>query len=385
MASEPNNASANAETEKRLKQYAAERRQSVPASMHQATRNILQGEIRRTYGASDRDRRSRIRLRWFQALAWLIIFAAVPLFLIPHHPDLARPAHSVPSTPNEVNLPTANAPGASPLVLSDTKEPVHPVGEVSQDSVKQTLATAAAVAPAPAPAASPAESKEKDSAAMRGVPTSAPQRETEVRLRTREELKPMPVSRAAVPRRDLAVPESLKKAETKSEFPKIETTANTLNFANTVPNQMILNNFKIEQTGARLKIVDQDGSVYAGGVLTQQAGNDVFNVAGYSRTLNKATVITGQVVRANLANLGRQQQAQQTQPQPAIGGAAASNLQAAQSSRVPLLSNNSAKTGNTAISNNSAYINNADEVRIQGNAIVGNKQYKLDAQAAPGQ
>ena len=380
MASEPNNASANAETEERLKHYAAERRQSVPPSMHQATRNLLLGEVRRTYGANDRERRSRIRMRWFQALAWLVILAAVPLFLIPRHPDMARPAHSVPSAPNEVNLPSANAPGAAPIVLSDTKEPVRLLGADSEDAVKQKLATTAAAAPVPV--APPAQSEAKDSL-TRGMAGSMPERRIQTPTRAREEFNPQPVSKSAISERDLALSESLKKEkeDASKQIPDPQATANTLNFANTVPNQKILNSFKIEQTGARLKIVDQDGSVYAGGVLTQQAGNDIFNVAGYSRTLNKATVITGQVVRANLATLGRQQQ---PQPQSTLQAATpASNAQNVQSARNSI-SNNSANNSAFA-NNNSTYSNNSEDVRVQGNAIAGNKQYKLDAQAAPGQ
>src|SRR2546421_727654 len=119
MASEPNNGNA----EEQLKQYAAERRQRVPASLHQATRNLLQGEVRRVYGASDQERRSRFRLRWFQALAWLVILGAIPLFLMPRAPaSKNKLEQALPSQENEVTLPSATAPGAAPIVMSDTKE-----------------------------------------------------------------------------------------------------------------------------------------------------------------------------------------------------------------------------------------------------------------------
>jgi hypothetical protein len=147
----------------------------------------------------------------------------------------------------------------------------------------------------------------------------------------------------------------------------------TLNFANNVPNQQVLSNFRLEQTGARLKIVENDGSVYPGRVLSGQAGNYAFQAAGMNRTLNKATIITGQVVRADLAALGRQQQA------------TANNLQnapAAQNTRNYYANN---ATSNAASNNSNVANNSSDEVRVQGAAIIGNTQYKLDAQPAPGQ
>src|SRR5690349_17938690 len=114
MANEPNNA------EEQLKQYAAERRQQVPVEIHPATRNMLQGEVRRVYGSPEEERRATLRMRWLQAFAWIAILAAIPLFLLPRQPKDEAPA-AAPSRPGEVTLPTEKKKGEAPIVLSDTK------------------------------------------------------------------------------------------------------------------------------------------------------------------------------------------------------------------------------------------------------------------------
>src|SRR4051812_38228401 len=188
MASEPNSAN----TEEKLRQYAEDRRQHVPASLHAATRNLLQGEVRRVYGATDQERRSRFRLRWFQALAWLLIFAAIPLFLMPRIPgSKMKSEQGVPSPANEVTLPLAHAPGEAPIVLSDTKEPVRPPALEVARARTSGGATAA-----------------KDSAGA--SPTAAPA----PTMVARDEVKIAPASRAFNLQREAAkAPEVSKKSE----------------------------------------------------------------------------------------------------------------------------------------------------------------------------
>src|ERR1051325_3935543 len=113
MANEPNNA------EEQVKQYAAERRQQVPGEIHPATRNALQGEVRRTYGSPEEERRGRRRIWWFKAVAWVAVLAAIPLFLMPRNPPAKEGAQPTPS--KDVASPTASKTGA-PIELSDTKE-----------------------------------------------------------------------------------------------------------------------------------------------------------------------------------------------------------------------------------------------------------------------
>jgi hypothetical protein len=358
MASEPNNANA----EEQLKQYAAQRRQHVPA-LHQATRNLLQGEVRRVYGSSDQERRSRLRLRWFQALAWLVILAAIPLFLMPRNPS-PRLQEAVPTQQNEVTLPSASAPGEAPIVLSDTKEPVRPPAtEPSAPAAASLSVSGGAMKSKDAP-----EILRQETAAA-SAPTPAP--------RDLPKSAPMEMMRSAnLERERVAAQDASKKAEVAEAVAKPQSpiaTNLTMNFANTIPNQQVLSNFRIEQTGARLKIVENDGSVYPGRVLSGQAGNYAFQAAGMNRTLNKATIITGQVVRADANVLGRQQQATANNSQ---------NTAAAQNTR-NFYANNA--TSNAASNNSNVANNNSEEVRVQGAAIIGNTQYKLDAQPTPGQ
>src|SRR5687767_9821054 len=120
MANDANNA------EEQLKQYAAGRREQAPPEMHPATRNLLQGEVRRVYGGPEVERRTRTRLRWMQAFAALAIAAAIPMFFLPRNPK-DNVQEATPSKPGDVVLPTERKRGEAPIVLSDTKQPVAPV------------------------------------------------------------------------------------------------------------------------------------------------------------------------------------------------------------------------------------------------------------------
>jgi hypothetical protein len=145
-----------------------------------------------------------------------------------------------------------------------------------------------------------------------------------------------------------------------------DSVANVQNFsfANNVQNQQVLNEFKLEQSGARLKITEPDGSVYPGRILT----NGAFNAAGYNKTLKKPLIFTGQVMRASIANVAQQQVQAQT----------------ATAKSAPV--QNQATAGNLSANNFSNVSNNPEELRVQGQAISGNNQYKIDAQLqlAPG-
>lgn len=313
MANEPNNA------EEQLKQYAAERRQQVPGEIHPATRNVLQGEVRRTYGSPEEERRARVRLRWLQAFAWLAILAAIPMFFLPRQPKDETPA-AAPARPGEVTLPTEKKKGEAPIVLSDTKEPVAPI----------------VVAPPSTPTPTPTMA----SAPQKVSPKAASKAEAES------------VATSPRPEPDAGIAPAVARAQLETRARAMDSAAvagaaaanNTkLQFANTIPNQQVLNRFQFEQTGVRLKITEaNDGSVYSGRIFSQQGGADHFQAAGLNKTLNKGLILTGQVVR--LQNSVAQQ-------------SALANVQ-----------NNVAN----------------EDVRVQGQAIIGNSQYKVDAQVAPG-
>lgn len=300
MANEPNNA------EEHLKQYAAERRQQVPQEIHPATRNVLQGEVRRAYGSPEEERRAKLRWRWLQAVAWIVILAAIPLFLLPRNPK-ENVQEALPTKPGEVTLPTEKQKGEAPIVLSDTKEPVAPILVEPKPAA------------APAPSAPPITTREEAQAELARRVTTQPER------------------------RALAMDTAAAAAS-----------ATRLLFANSVSNQQVLNRFRLEQAGERLKITEEnDGSVYSGRVFSQQAGADNFQAAGINRTLNKAVVLTGQVLRAQTP-AARQQQSQVSGIQNVGAG-------------------------------NASQVNFSEDVRVQGQALIGNTQYKVDAQVAPGQ
>lgn len=254
MANEANNA------EEQLKQYAAGRREQAPPEMHAATRNLLQGEVRRVYGGPEVERRTRTRLRWMQALAALAIAAAIPMFFLPRNPKESV-QEATASKPGAVELPTERKRGEAPIVLSDTKEPVAPV----------------VVAEPPSAAAAPQPALTRSAPAPRSLDAQA------------EKRKAVAKDEALAATGAMAV-------------------ANTLSMANIVSNQPILNRFNFEQNGARVRISEADGSVYPGRVTSQQNGNDVFYAAGMSRSLNQAVTFTGQVVRPSLASTRQQQQ-----------------------------------------------------------------------------
>jgi hypothetical protein len=351
MANESNNA------EEQLKAYAAERRQAVPGAMHPATRNLLQGEVRRAFGNPEAERRARLRWRWLQAIAWLVILAAIPIFLMPRNPSEKKMDEATPTSSKDVNLPTDNAPGHSAIVLSDTKEPVKP--PVTEPPAKEAVAIAAKAAPA---GSAQLRDEVKTETSSRQFPMLQQEVATQPAKKEKDQ-EQLAVSVVTAKQTALARSAAAPAAATPAPATSIEVSNLTLNFANTVPNQQILSNFKFEQNGQRLKISEKDGSVYPGRVLSQQGGVDVFQAAGMNRTLHKATIITGQVVRATSGNIAQQA--------PGVSG-----------TQNVYVNNNRVANDSAQNSANNAYNNN--EVRVQGAAIVGNTQYKVDAQVTPG-
>src|SRR4051812_47087849 len=146
MANEPNNA------EEQLKQYAAERRQVVPGEIHPATRNVLQGEVARTYGGAAAEAKKPVRLRWLPALAWVAILVAIPFFLMPRNQDSQKAKEVTPATPDEVVLPTQSKPGEAPIELSDTKTPVK-APNINPSGAANDAVAPLAVAPTTEPSA----------------------------------------------------------------------------------------------------------------------------------------------------------------------------------------------------------------------------------------
>jgi hypothetical protein len=353
MANEPNNA------EEQLKQYAAERRQLVPGEIHPATRNLLQGEVARTYGGAAGEARKPVRLRWLPALVWIAILAAIPLFFLPRNPETKKTEEALPAKENEVVLPTQSKPGEAPIELSDTKTPVKAPNVISPRSAD---AAKDAVAPAPvavAPTTPPPAPVMREEAQLAGSGGNMMQRS-----RTIEAVPKAQAGRAASEPVPVAAAAPMAMAANNQRF----------SFVNNSATPQALKRFEIEQAGARFRVLDSDGSVYPGRTLS----NGTFHVAGMNKTLRQPVVFTGQVFRASLSATNNLQQ--QSQAQGQITTTANSAALAQNQNQTQRYFNNAA--------NNSVYSNlsnNSDELRVQGQALIGNNQYKVDAQSAPGQ
>ena len=332
MANEPNNA------EEQLKQYAEDRRQMVPGEIHPATRNMLQGEVARTYG-TQAQKRAPAPMRWLPALVWILILGAIPLFFLPRSPETKKMQEVSPAKENEVVLPTQSKPGEAPIELSDTATPVLPpaIAPVTAPPEKDTLTVEKAkvtreeVVVAPASAAAPTPTSARDANFLRA--------------RSMDKMETRQISPTA----------GAASADAAASNQR-------LSFVNVKATPQALNNFQIEQVGARIKVLDADGSVYPGRALT----NGTIHVAGMNKTLNKPVVFTGQVTVANspVSNLN---------VQDLVSNYRAQNVQAFQNVQ------------NQSVLNNNNAANVSQDVRLQGQATVGSVQYKIDAQATPTQ
>src|SRR4051812_12271997 len=251
MANESNNA------EEQLKQYAEDRRQMVPGEIHPATRNMLQGEVARTYGTAEARKRTPMRLRWLPALAWIAILAAIPLFFLPRNPETKKIQEALPAKENEVVLPTQSKPGEAPIQVSDTRTPPVDVAKV----------TASAAAPKPEAVASPAPSAPlRDESLARadktavleqkmkaGVPVTreelaaaADRNETVLRANGRnmvsQKMETRQISATAA-----ATPAGASASAPASASADLAANNQRLSFVNVVATPQALNNFQIEQ------------------------------------------------------------------------------------------------------------------------------------------
>ena len=375
MANEPNN------PEEQLKQYGAERRQLVPGEIHPATRNLLQGEVARTYGAAGAAKRKPVRLRWLPALVWIAILGAIPLFLMPRNPETKKEQEILPAKDKEVALPSQSKPGETPIQMSDTPTKVK-----SPDVAREELAAAAG---------------ERDVSVQTASGKNTVTKKTETRQISADAAAPAPVTVAPttpppgpVLREEAQLAGSsgnvvMQRARTVEAVPKSETlrvapqstpasavspaaTAQNIqrfSFVNNSATPQALNNFQIEQVGTRFRVVDSDGSVYPGRGST----NGAFHVAGRHNTSKQLVDFTGQVMRASIAISNNRQQQQTPAQQQSTNVASA-----AQNQNQTYLNN----AANNSLSNLS---NNSDELRVQGQAVIGRNQYKVDAQETPAQ
>lgn len=359
----------------------------VPGEIHPATRNMLQGEVARTYGTEEGRKRAPMRLRWLPALAWIAILAAIPLFFLPHSPETKKTQEALPSKENEVVLPTQSKPGEAPIQLSDTRTPVKPP-EV-----------APVMAPAPAAREELAVAAERDTSVSTLRARNMTTKKMETRQISKDAAAPAPVDVAPTPTTAPVMREEaqvaggagsllMQRSRSVEAVPKSEVSraaaepaptgtvtpaaavANSqrFSFVNNSATPQALNKFQIEQAGTRFRVVDSDGSIYFGRGST----NGAFHVAGEHRTSKQFVDFTGQVMRASLVISTNQQQQAPQQITTTANSAAGQN-------QIRSYLNNASNQSLNNLSNNS------DELRVQGQALIGNNQYKVDAQATPGQ
>lgn len=330
MANEPNN------PEEQLKDYAAQRRQLVPQQIHPATRNLLQGEVARTYGAAERTPRAGLRLRWLSALATLAVLAAIPLFLMPRSPETKNSKESRPTSAEEVTLPTAAKSGEAQIELSDAKKTIAPPPSPTASEPLASAASAPIVAADSVREEATAPNRAMNMQRVRSV-------ETLTKTEARKTMKDIEASAAAT-------------VEPVSRNQK-------LSFVNNATDPQVLKRFEIQQIGQTVRITDiDDKSVYAGLSTT----NGVINAAGINRTFKQPLTFTGQVLRTSLST------ANQQRPVQTLNATANNNNSGAQ---------NQSYFNNASVNANV----NSEDVRLQGQAKIGNSQYQVDAQAAPAQ
>jgi hypothetical protein len=143
---------------------------------------------------------------------------------------------------------------------------------------------------------------------------------------------------------------------------------------NSPPLPQVLSRFEVQPDGANLRIVDADGSVYAGAAApgVNEAQPFSFHAVGTNRSLNQLVVFTGEFEpSANLASAdpGAANLAQNVNLLPGSASARAKAAQPAAATQQPQIPGLSA--ANSLI----------QQGRIQGQAVIGGKnQLNIDAQ-----
>lgn len=232
-----------------LRAYAGRRRADagVP-SLHPANRRQLQAEVARLRpDRAPAPRRTVLPFPW-PRLAIAAAACAVLAFL------LARPWS--PSHPPAPDKPVALLEPRQPPRPPEVQPPSTPPPAVPAPAPTTAAAVAMTAAPAPAPAAGPNR-----------APAVAADAPPAPRLLAKG--APGPAARMAAPR----PPE--RRRYQRSDPPGDGTT--------------LLQSFDLEQTGSQVRLVDTDGSVYAGAVSPTNAG--VFLVSGVQKTSGRAVTV----------------------------------------------------------------------------------------------
>lgn len=143
---------------------------------------------------------------------------------------------------------------------------------------------------------------------------------------------------------------------------------------NSPPLPDVLTRFEVQPDGANVRIVDADGSVYAGAAapVVNQSQPFSFRAAGTNRSLNQLVVFTGEYepsVNTSLANQLADNQASNSALAPAT----------ATSTRLKV-SQEAGRSRQQQSAPASAANNLSQQGRIQGHATIGGNQLNIEAQ-----
>ncbi len=285
------------EIEKQLRDYARRRREQsgAPMDLHPATRRLLQGEVARAHfargmGSVSPRRFSKWRLQWLAGLATVCVIALaviLPSALkttnrdkstmdLAKNTDVPRlaGAKSEGVSPQPVNepagtaAPTPAAPESSTSlamkqsIVSDAAKDLSPApivpSEAAQSEFKardeKSNQLASAVAPATRDAAAPPPAPATVTAPPVEVPLDAAEKDA-VRTGGRGDMGRFPpgapVANAPLESQQFALDGAITDSFAVAKKPATST---------------VLTNFRVEQTGNQLRVIDSDGSVYSGSI-----------------------------------------------------------------------------------------------------------------------
>jgi hypothetical protein len=427
--------------DEQLKAYAQERRAQAGSAfeLHPATRNLLQGEAARTVGQpSGRLNREREAVPFFWRRLVLggactaLLFVGAGLWLrfdAERELNLTRQRdsnlwffaqntvqpESKPAESNELRkrVETFQLSGAPERQLArttaetlrreETPNPARPAESLAPDGPRLDLALATTPPAQEADLASnapryqfglhPSAEKDarlgRDNAAAAGA-AAAPEPTAPIYANVTADANPsantasdLELKAASAPRVAAPMVDSLPVAAQSANgiyFKQVDPRARLRKNLNSPPLPKVLNTFELQQNDQTVNLIDADGSVYQGAILStlsnQASPGFKFNAAGTNRTLNKAVMFTGEFSAPAEAG-GSQAPAQ---------GLALAERSVKQTSPPATLRTEDTVALKQQFRSQAPQINpGVTAARIQGEATVGGKdQFRIEArQVAP--
>jgi hypothetical protein len=390
--------------EKALRTWAKRRRENAgaPVELHPATRKLLQAEISRLKGAPRHGPGLLARWLWGSPLRLALNLSAVAVLLFaaavfiprlqPHPADrsggpavLAENNREFNENPAPMSVPSDKlkpdqAAPAVELEQALAKDAARKAKSVSNevtlaDNVtlyKAPVASAVPGAAPPLPAAEP-------------VPGSEPlsfDQEKLVETKTDVNNVPSaPAKQAAVPVQNLSWMNASTNADRRDGF------------ITGLGAPAILNSFRTEQSGDQLRVIDADGSVYAGsltdaakmlsvnGMLTSTQSRP-FRVSGTNVTRNLSVVFTGTLISEDQSSLRGQAVASGTfTVGGALGGGGGGGIGGRGTNRAAPQSNSALFSSGVVAQTtlDAGALPPAPQFRVQGSALVGTNEIQINA------